>query len=401
MLRVEMLSTGEEVLHGQIVDSNAAWLASYLFDQGLPMTSRETVGDSLDELVSVMKERSHVADVLIVNGGLGPTSDDLSAQAAAIACGVELVEDADWIATMEAFFAQRGRPMAVSNRKQAQIPANAEVLDNPVGTACGFSLTLNRCQIFFTPGVPSEFKVMVEQQIVPRLHKKHPSLQAPLCLRLTTFGRGESDLANELDQMVLPEGVTLGYRSSSPIIELKVTGPRSQEVAMRQAFERVREVAGESTIFEGFTSLPARLAEHLLEQGVRLSVSESFTGGLLNWRLQSAEVPLAAGELLPDDAEPSPEKSLESILARAQQLAERNQVPLALAVGAMSGEELSLALHTPSGTHGLTLRYTASRHALALRQETIAMVAMDMLRRYLNGWNPVADYPWLERIAKA
>src|SRR5471032_112840 len=401
MLRVEMLSTGEEVLHGQIVDSNAAWLASYLFDEGLPMTSRETVGDSLEELVSVMKERSHIADVLIVNGALGPTSDDLSALAAATACGVRMVEDANWIRTMEAFFAGRGRPMAESNRKQAQIPEGAEVLDNPVGTACGFSITLNRCQIFFTPGVPSEFKVMVEQQIVPRLHKKYPALEAPLCLRLTTFGRGESDLATDLDAMVLPEGVTMGYRSSSPIIELKVTGPRSQEAAMRKAFERVREVAGESTIFEGFGSLPACLAGRLLEQDLRVSVSESFTGGLLNWRLQSAGMPLAAGELLPADVEPAAEKSLESILARAQQLAESHQVPLALAVGAMSGEELSLALHTPSGTHGLTLRYTASRHGLALRQETIAMVAMDMLRRYLNGWDPVADYPWLERIAKA
>ncbi len=401
MLRVEMLSTGEEVLHGQIVDSNAAWLASYLFDEGLPMTSRETVGDSLEELVNVMKERSHIADVLIVNGGLGPTSDDLSALAAAKACGVELVEDADWIRKMEAFFAGRGRPMAESNRKQAQIPAGAEVLDNPVGTACGFSITLNRCQIFFTPGVPSEFKVMVEQQIVPRLHQKYPALEAPLCLRLTTFGRGESDLATELDAMVLPAGVTMGYRSSSPIIELKVTGPRSQEAAMHKAFERVREVAGESTIFEGFGSLPARLAERLQEQNLRLAVSESYTGGLLNWRLQSADVPLAGGELLPDDAEPSAAKSLENTRVRAQRLAEKSNVPLALAVGAMSGETLSLALHTPSGTSGLTLRYTASRHGLALRQETIAMVAMDMLRRYLNGWDPVADYPWLERVAKA
>src|SRR5471030_1999874 len=401
MLRVEMLSTGEEVLHGQIVDSNAAWLASYLFDEGLPMTSRETVGDSLEELVSVMKERSHIADVLIVNGGLGPTSDDLSALAAATACGVELVEDADWIRKMEAFFAGRGRPMAEANRKQAQIPAGAEVLDNPVGTACGFSITLNRCQIFFTPGVPSEFKVMVEQQIVPRLHQKYPALEAPLCLRLTTFGRGESDLATELDAMVLPAGVTMGYRSSSPIIELKVTGPRSQEAAMHKAFERVREVAGESTIFEGFGSLPARLDERLQEQNLRLAVSESYTGGLLNWRLQSADVPLAGGELLPDDAEPSAAKSLENTRVRAQRLAEKSNVPLALAVGAMSGETLSLALHTPSGTSGLTLRYTASRHGLALRQETIAMVAMDMLRRYLNGWDPVADYPWLERVTKA
>lgn len=400
MLRVEMLSTGEEVLHGQIVDSNAAWLASYLFDQGLPMTSRETVGDSLDELVNVMKERSHIADVLIVNGGLGPTTDDLSAQAAAMACGVELTEDAGWIATMQAFFNERGRPMAESNRKQAQIPANAELLDNPVGTACGFSVRLNRCQIFFTPGVPSEFKVMVEQQIVPRLHKQFPALEAPLCLRLTTFGRGESDLATELDKIEMPEGVVMGYRSSSPIIELKVTGPRSQEVAMHRIFERVREVAGESTIFEGFGSLPDRLAERLLTQNLRLAVSESYTGGLLNWRLQSAGVPLANGELQPKDNEASPEKSLGNLLARAQTLAETSGAQLALAVGALSGDKLSLALHTPSGTSGLTIRYTATRHGLTLRQETIAMVGMDMLRRYLNGWDPVAEYPWLDRVEK-
>ncbi|MFS7306899.1 nicotinamide mononucleotide deamidase-related protein YfaY [Rahnella inusitata] len=400
MLRVEMLSTGEEVLHGQIVDSNAAWLASYLFDQGLPMTSRETVGDSLDELVNVMKERSHIADVLIVNGGLGPTTDDLSAQAAAMACGVELTEDAGWIANMQAFFNERGRPMAESNRKQAQIPANAELLDNPVGTACGFSVRLNRCQIFFTPGVPSEFKVMVEQQIVPRLQKQFPALEAPLCLRLTTFGRGESDLATELDKIEMPEGVVMGYRSSPPIIELKVTGPRSQEVAMHRIFERVREVAGESTIFEGFGSLPDRLAERLLTQNLRLAVSESYTGGLLNWRLQSAGVPLANGELQPQDDEASPEKSLENLLARAQTLAETSGAQLALAVGALSGDKLSLALHTPSGTSGLTIRYTATRHGLTLRQETIAMVGMDMLRRYLNGWDPVAEYPWLDRVEK-
>ncbi|MEE8729392.1 MAG: nicotinamide mononucleotide deamidase-related protein YfaY [Rahnella inusitata] len=400
MLRVEMLSTGEEVLHGQIVDSNAAWLASYLFDQGLPMTSRETVGDSLDELVNVMKERSHIADVLIVNGGLGPTTDDLSAQAAAMACGVELTEDAGWIATMQAFFNERGRPMAESNRKQAQIPANAELLDNPVGTACGFSVRLNRCQIFFTPGVPSEFKVMVEQQIVPRLQKQFPALEAPLCLRLTTFGRGESDLATELDKIEMPEGVVMGYRSSSPIIELKVTGPRSQEVAMHRIFERVREVAGESTIFEGFGSLPDRLAERLLTQNLRLAVSESYTGGLLNWRLQSAGVPLANGELQPKDDEASPEKSLGNLLARAQTLAETSGAQLALAVGALSGDKLSLALHTPSGTSWLTIRYTATRHGLTLRQETIAMVGMDMLRRYLNGWDPVAEYPWLDRVEK-
>lgn len=92
MIRVEMLSTGDEVLHGQIIDTNAAWLADYFFNQGLPISSRETVGDDISALIEVLTERSQVADVLIVNGGLGPTSDDLSALAAARAAGVELIE---------------------------------------------------------------------------------------------------------------------------------------------------------------------------------------------------------------------------------------------------------------------------------------------------------------------
>ncbi|HAK36153.1 MAG TPA: competence/damage-inducible protein A, partial [Pantoea sp.] len=187
MIRVEMLSTGDEVLHGQIVDTNAAWLADVLFQNGLPMSSRSTVGDSLSSLVETLQARSEVADVLIVNGGLGPTSDDLSALAAAKASGVELVMHQAWLDNIEAWFASRGRVMAASNRKQAEIPANAEMLDNPVGTACGFALRLNRCWIFFTPGVPSEFKVMVEQQILPRLKQQFDLPEPPLCLRLTTF----------------------------------------------------------------------------------------------------------------------------------------------------------------------------------------------------------------------
>ena len=150
MLRVEMLSTGDEVLHGQIIDTNAARLADYLFQQGVPMSGRETVGDSLcvDRDPAGTKPYRRCADR---QRRPGPTSDDLSALAAAKACGVELVERADWLARMEAYFAERGRPMAPSNRKQAQIPANAEMLDNPVGTACGFALQLNKCQMFFTP----------------------------------------------------------------------------------------------------------------------------------------------------------------------------------------------------------------------------------------------------------
>ncbi|MGO2347439.1 MAG: CinA family nicotinamide mononucleotide deamidase-related protein, partial [Providencia sp.] len=171
MLVVEMLSTGDEVLHGQIIDTNAAWLADCFFQQGLPLSCRTTVGDELAHLVEIFLERSLHADILIVNGGLGPTSDDLSALAAAKAAGVPLVEHSEWIDVMERYFVARGRVMPETNRKQALLPENAELIDNPVGTACGFSVEINGCLLFFTPGVPSEFKVMINQQILPRLQQ--------------------------------------------------------------------------------------------------------------------------------------------------------------------------------------------------------------------------------------
>ncbi|WP_025122824.1 MULTISPECIES: nicotinamide mononucleotide deamidase-related protein YfaY [unclassified Serratia (in: enterobacteria)] len=394
MLRVEMLSTGDEVLHGQIIDTNAAWLADYLFQQGLPMNGRETVGDSLSSLIEILQERSHIADVLIVNGGLGPTSDDLSALAAAKACGTELVEHPEWIARMEAYFAERGRPMAASNRKQAQIPANAEMLDNRVGTACGFALTLNKCRMFFTPGVPSEFKVMVEEQILPRLRQGFTLPEPPLCLRLTTFGTSESDLAAELDGMPLPPGVVLGYRSSSPIIELKLTGPQAQRGAMEQAWQRVRQVAGDNTIFEGTAGLPAELAQRLQQQHLTLALSEQFTAGLINLQLQSEAAPLAGGELLPAHCS----ETLETVLVRAQSLAQLTGAQLVLAVSAMAGDRISIALHTPKGGIGQTVSYRASRHGLRLRQESVAMLALDMLRRWLNGGPVCGKNSWLEIV---
>ncbi|MEH2919823.1 nicotinamide mononucleotide deamidase-related protein YfaY [Samsonia erythrinae] len=391
MLRVEMLCTGDEVLHGQIIDTNAAWLADYLFGQGLPMASRMTVGDDLDALVSAITQRSQIADILIVNGGLGPTSDDLSALAAATAAGEELVEHAEWLVRIEAFFAERGRVMAPSNRKQAQIPASAEMVDNPVGTACGFALQLNRCLMFFTPGVPSEFKVMVDQQIMPRLRERFAIADAPLCLRLTTFGRSESDLASQLDGLALPPGVVLGYRSSMPIIELKLTGPSAQKDKMAQLWETVRAVAGENTLFEGTEGLPAQLARRLAERDMTLAVGEHFTAGLLNWQLQSAAVPLAGGELLAQ----MHDATLSKVAEYAYHLAERQGASLALVVGRRNDAELSLALHTPDGTFAQTIQFNVARYSLKTHQEVVAMLAMNMLRRWLNGWSVYGGHGWI------
>ncbi|WP_333620489.1 nicotinamide mononucleotide deamidase-related protein YfaY [Pantoea septica] len=391
MIRVEMLSTGDEVLHGQIVDTNAAWLADVLFQNGLPMSSRSTVGDSLSSLVETLQARSEVADVLIVNGGLGPTSDDLSALVAAKASGVELVMHQAWLDNIEAWFASRGRVMAASNRKQAEIPANAEMLDNPVGTACGFALRLNRCWIFFTPGVPSEFKVMVEQQILPRLKQQFDLPEPPLCLRLTTFGRGESDIAAELEPLALPEGVVMGYRSSMPIIEIKLTGPASQRVAMEQVWQQVRLLLAECTIFEGTEGLPALLARELKDRGFRLALSEQYTAGLLHWQLAAAEVPLSAAEILPAHQE-----GLEEQVQRTRALAAHQGTVLALSTGALEEGEVSLALHTPEASWGQRVKFTHGRHNLETRQKVVAMMAMNMLRRWLHGSEVSTGHGWID-----
>jgi len=393
VIRVEMLSTGDEVLHGQIVDTNAAWLADVLFQHGLPMTSRTTVGDSLDSLIATLQARSHEADVLIVNGGLGPTSDDLSALAAAQACGVELEMQQGWLEQMEAWFASRGRVMAASNRKQAEIPANAELIDNPVGTACGFALQLNRCWMFFTPGVPSEFKVMVEQQIIPRLKAKFTPPEPPVCLRLTTFGRGESDIAAELESLPLPEGVVMGYRSSMPIIEIKLTGPASQRVAMEQAWQQVRLLLAECTIFEGTEGLPALLARELTQRGVALAVSEQYTAGLLYWQLAAASVPLRGADILPSRPE-----TLEQQVARTGQLATQQQAALALSVGSLDQEEIAIALHTPEGSVGQRVKFSTGRHNLETRQKVVAMMAMNMLRRWLHGSEVSTGHGWIDVV---
>ncbi|SYS93918.1 competence/damage-inducible protein CinA [Klebsiella pneumoniae] len=393
MLNVEMLSTGDEVLHGQIIDTNAAWLADFFFNQGLPLTRRNTVGDDLDALVAILRERSEQADVLIVNGGLGPTSDDLSALAAATAKGEGLILHPEWLETMTRFFAERGRPMAESNRKQAEIPASAEMINNPVGTACGFAIQLNRCLMFFTPGVPSEFKVMVEQEILPRLRQHFTLPDPPVCLRLTTFGRSESELAQSLNPLTLPPGVVMGYRSSMPIIELKLTGPANQRDAMLALWPEVRKVAGDSLIFEGTEGLPAQIARCLQERQLSLTLSEQFTSGLLALQLSRAGAPLLASEVVP---------AQEETLAQAARWAAERRINhfagLALAVSGQENDHLNVALATPDGTFALRVKFSATRHSLAVRQEVCAMMALNMLRRWLNGQPLASEHGWINVV---
>lgn len=391
MLVVEMLSTGDEVLHGQIVDTNAAWLADCFFQQGLPLSSRTTVGDNLESLVATFLERSLSADVLIVNGGLGPTSDDLSALAAAKAAGVPLVEHSQWIEVMERYFIARGRVMPETNRKQALLPANAELIDNPVGTACGFSLVLNDCLIFFTPGVPSEFKVMVNEQILPRLRARFTLPEPPICLRLTSFGRSESSLAKQFDSLTLPENCVLGYRSSMPIIELKLTGPASQKELMERDWQLVKQGVGDNLIFEGTEGLAQKIGKSLKEKKLHVVVSEQFSAGLLSWTLNSAGIVMSSSQILSLDAG----QTLETLVQRAQKIAANHPLSIVLVVGEYHEQYLNVVLSTPDKCYAQRIHYLPNNHSQKEKQEVSVMLILDMLSRWLNGREVIGYYEWL------
>src|SRR5438477_178905 len=168
-MRIEVICTGDEVLSGKIVNTNFAHISTRLEDDGLSVQWETTVGDDRESLLRAFQLAAERADAVIVNGGLGPTVDDLSQEVAAQAAGVDLVLNEEWLTRMEEFFRRRSRTMPPNNRKQAMLPVTAEVIDNPIGTACGFALDIGKARFFFTPGVPRELRRMLEEQVIPRL----------------------------------------------------------------------------------------------------------------------------------------------------------------------------------------------------------------------------------------
>ncbi len=225
-MRIEIICTGDEVLTGQTVNTNFSYMSQRLGDFGLSVRWGTTVGDDRETLLNAFREAGARADAVIVNGGLGPTVDDLSQEIAARAAGVDLVLSQDWLTRMETYFQKRSRVMPPNNRKQAMLPAGAEVLDNPVGTACGFALDIGKARFFFTPGVPRELRRMLEEQIIPRLLARSGVATAIRLKRFHSYGLGESHvdtLLSGIEAMVPDGSVKLGFRAHYPQLETKLT----------------------------------------------------------------------------------------------------------------------------------------------------------------------------------
>ena len=297
---IEIICTGDEVLTGKIVNTNFSYMAQKLEDVGLSVRWGTTVGDDRDTLLAAFLHAGERADAVIVNGGLGPTVDDLSQEIAARAAGVDLVLSEEWLTTMEAFFQRRSRVMSPNNRKQAMLPETAEVLDNPIGTACGFAMDIGKARFFFTPGVPRELRRMLEEQIVPRLLARSGTQTAIRLKRFHSYGLGESHvdaLLQGVEELVPDGSAKLGFRAHYPQIETKVTVRGSDdadiEAKLAPVVAEVRKRLGNFILAEDDDTLEGVILKALTKAPGSLAVVETFTSGQIAARI--APLPDAEG----------------------------------------------------------------------------------------------------------
>ncbi|MEY4684655.1 MAG: hypothetical protein RLZ25_1114 [Pseudomonadota bacterium] len=318
---VEILSQGDEVIEGAVINTNASWLSRKLVEMGFLVVRHTCIGDDLDALVNALHEISGRTQLCISSGGLGPTIDDLTTEAASLAFEAPLQSDPEALRQIEDWFQRSGRPMADINRRQALLPVGALRLDNEWGTAPGFSMRHGICQFHFVPGVPREMMAIFEHRIAPQLSESFPSIR-PSRLTFHTIGLGESTLQDRLKTLQLPLGARLGFRAKGTENEVKITfsGPLSTG-EVEPLVNQVNALLGDA-IFQvsrdnqGHENLAALVCANLKEQERGTLVQESLSGGNLS-RTLALEGALAVGEVHPAS---NPPLSIENATVIAQEL---------------------------------------------------------------------------------
>lgn len=293
-MKAEVLTIGDELLRGEIVDSNKSFLSDRLLALDIQTHFHSSVRDDRDDMRDAFRRAIGRADVVLVSGGLGPTRDDLTTEVLAETLGLDLVRDDASLEAIRAFFANVGREMARNNEKQAWFPRGADVLANPIGTAPGFMVAAEGALVFCMPGVPRELHRMMDEQVLPRIAARRsavaggPSIVVRAAL-LRTFGIGESSLDAELADIANESDVALGFRTAFPDNYLR---PLARAATVAEAEEKlahlcaaVRERLGAVVYGEGDDTLEVVVVRALRERGLTLATAESCTGGSIAAKL--------------------------------------------------------------------------------------------------------------------
>jgi len=282
-MRANILSVGNELVTGQVIDTNAAHIAGMLARHGVAVAEHCTVNDEVAPIRDAIVRLAGQCEVLVVTGGLGPTRDDLTRQGLAEAMGVDLFTDPQCLRDIEEHFRRRGWPMAESNRRQALMPRGAEALRNAVGTAPGMAARVGGCQVFVLPGVPGEMRHMLAEHVEPRL----PGGGAVIVHRsVHTFGLGESGVGAKIaDLMDRDANPTVGTTASAGMVSIRITargdGAEHAEALAGGVIDEVTARLGELVVGADDQTMGAVVGRLLVERGATLAAAESCTGGLI------------------------------------------------------------------------------------------------------------------------
>ncbi|MBJ7256465.1 MAG: competence/damage-inducible protein A [Akkermansiaceae bacterium] len=286
-VRIEIINTGTELLLGNTLNTHGAWFGRELFKLGLRISRQTTVPDG-DAIRESLQEALGRADALIVTGGLGPTSDDLTREITADVLGLEMITDESALRSLEGFFALRGKPMVAANLKQALCPVGADILPNPNGTAPGIYVPPringeSNCAIFLLPGPPRELYPMFHVEVVPRLRALAGIEIAHEALVLKFTGIGESDFHQGIDSaLAAVEGLEYGYCAHIGELDLRMIG---EAEALAEGRRITLDRFGSYLISDDESSLEKTVVRLLTEKGIKFATAESCTGGLIANRI--------------------------------------------------------------------------------------------------------------------
>jgi nicotinamide-nucleotide amidase len=291
-ITAELLTIGDEILYGQIVDTNSQWMSVALSDAGIKVIRKTSIGDVEAEILTAFGEAESRADIVLITGGLGPTSDDLTKPCLAkyFDCKLKMHEEA--LAEVTEFFRSRGRELTEVNRQQAALPECCQKITNRLGTAPGMWFERNRKVFVSMPGVPHEMKTMMKEIIIPKLRETfHPPVIHHHVIR--TAGIGESFLAEKIGdwENSLPPHIKLAYLPGLGEVKLRLTGTgKSVDALQAEAdnlVEKLKTRIGQFIYGYGSDPLEVVIGKTLLEKKLTLSIAESCTGGYLSHLITS------------------------------------------------------------------------------------------------------------------
>lgn len=283
-----IITIGDELLIGQTIDTNSAWIAQQLNPIGVQVKRRVAVGDNKEDIINALNEEQKHAKIILITGGLGPTNDDLTKPILCDYFGSTLVMNEAVLQHVTSFFERRKRPMLAINNNQALVPNNCEVLFNEVGTAPGLLFEKDDTLIIALPGVPFEMQYLVSTHVLSKISIKY---RRPTFIHRTliTAGEGESFVANRLIdfERTLPENIKLAYLPKLGMLKLRLTGTEISETDIEQHFSELKNILANIFVADQDIELEEQIGILLKEKNKTLSVAESCTGGNIATKITS------------------------------------------------------------------------------------------------------------------